>query len=181
MRRFLRRRLRRIPRIGPVAVAVPGIGNQNHIRPQPPQVGIIQPPIPHHPRREILHHHIADFHQLPEQIPPPRIRQIQSKRLLPPVNQVISRRPVPPILPQIVFRENPRIPPGAGNIRPPRPLHLNHLRPHIRQQPPGVRQRKNISRIQHPDPLQGQPRVRHRRIRHQIASVCRSTAKSCSV
>ena len=125
--------LGRVGRVGAAAVAVARIGYHDDIRLDLAEVGVVQAPAPHHPGRVVLHDHIADPHQLAEQLPGPRVGQVQGQRAFAPVDQIVGGSPVPPVLPVLTLGKGTRVTPAAGHVGAPRAFDLDHLSPQVGQ------------------------------------------------
>ena len=177
---FLRGGLCRIGRIRPVAMPVAGVGHHDDVGSQLAQVGIVQSPASHHPRREVLHHHVADHHQLAENFPALLPGHIQHQRALAPVEQLVGRWTVPPVFARLVVGKGSVQSAAAGDVGATRPLNLDDLRAQVGQLPARVGKRKHVGGIQNPNAFQRQ-RGHSATAPFQITSVCRITDSSCGL
>ena len=140
----------------PPRPAAPKRRHRHHhqIRPQLPQPLIPHPPPLHQPRPKILHHHIANAHQLLHHPLPLRMPHLRRNPVFTHMQRIKPPAPIPRIPPLLPIRQIPR--PHNQPMRIPglHRLHLNHLRPHIRQQLSSMRPRPNPRKIHHPHPHQ---------------------------
>jgi len=123
-------------------------------------VRIIQLPAPHHPRGEILHQHVADPDQVPQDLTPLVPAQVKRERLLAAVQQVERASAVPRIVAGFVVRIHPGKCPAARDIQSPRPFDLDDLGAKIRQHAAGIGQREHVADIDDPQSGQGKRRLR---------------------
>ena len=137
-------------------MAVTGVGHHDDVRTQLPQVGVVQVPPAHDAGSEVLHHHVADHHQLAEDLPAFLLRHIQHHGPLAAVQQLVGGGTVPPVHARIVVGERTVETAAPRYVRPTGTLDLDHLRPQVSQLPTRVGQREHVGGIQDPDSFQGQ-------------------------
>ena len=156
VRGLLRRRLRRVLGVGPVAVAVAGVRYHDDVGLQLLHVGVIEAPATHHARSEVLHHYVAFLDEVLQHGQAVRLAQVEHQRLLAPVQDVVRRRSVPRVLADLVVGVGPAERASPRGVDAARAFDLDDLGAQVRKQSGGVGQREHVGGLDHPYPFQRQ-------------------------
>ncbi len=133
--------------VGPwTAGAVPGDGAGDEPRQPPGQLGGAEPEPVGGARREVLDEDVGAFQEPVQDLPAPRVLQIQGEGLLGPVQpHEVAGLPV----------HGPVV--AAGEVAVARAFHLDDARPEVGELPGGVGRSHRLLETDHRDPGQGKP------------------------